>query len=209
VLTKTDIALLAAGHLGSTVHTINIDTGTTSTEKVFRHQFPISLEALLRRHRWTMATKFGALTEIDEDPTDGFAYAYTAPDDCLVIRKIGYDSTFYDIDEREDEKLRWRIVNSEASPNLLVVYTDIEDAEIEYTKLLNANGRFQNHFAEALAAQLAMDAASRIITNNFSKVKTVLLSELRGIINRGISDDLAMQPLPEQSESKFLAVRRN
>jgi len=204
-LFDADISNLALGMLGSTLTISNISSDTSAQAKVVRRNFKSSLETLLERYEWGFATKIERLILNSEAPNNGvYGFSYRCPSDCLVIRKIGVEQSLQQTEDFEDERIKFEEVYD---PNGTLIYTNLGDAFARYTRNVGQEISFPNHFGRALAAQLALDIAPSIITNNFAKVRNVLLIDAERKINDGIAADLNRKPRPEASPSRFVRVR--
>lgn len=204
MLLKTDIAILALGRLGSTLSVINLDVDTSTQAKAIRKHFETSLKTLLELYPWNFATKFAKLALVEDNPQPAWGYSYRLPDDCLVLRKIADSALFFDRMEYEDQKRKW-IQAYDVSGKL--IYSNIGNAYGEYTVDVPDDSAFPTHFGRGLSAQLALDIAPFIITNNFSKVKQVLVDDAKLALSQSMAIDISMQPLQEASDSPFLRAR--
>ncbi|QDP57311.1 MAG: hypothetical protein Unbinned1322contig1000_55 [Prokaryotic dsDNA virus sp.] len=205
MLFDADISNLALGMLGSTLTISNVSSDTSAQAKVIRRHFQSSLETLLEKYEWGFATKIAALSLVEEAPNDGvYAFSYRAPSDSLVVRRIGAESALQSVEDYEDERNEYEEFYDSSG---VLIYSNIGDAFIRYTKNVSSSIAFPNHFGRALAAQLALDIAPSIITNNFAKIRNVLLIDAERKINDGIAADLNRKPRPKTSESRFVRVR--
>lgn len=202
--TKTDVANLTLGMLGSTVtiQNINLDRGTVAD--ILRRNFELAFQEVLTKHPWRFATKRAALILVSEDPTPEWGYEYALPNDAMVVRRIAQDNYFRFEELYEDQKTLFDIVNTETGYNLV---TNVPNAYAEYTRKINTEGTYMNHFARAVAAQWAMDCAPAIITNNYVKVKDTFLKEARNVMSQQIAYDLSLAPDPTPAPSPFEACR--
>lgn len=204
MLYKSDIANLALGRLGVSLTISDIEVENSQQAKVIRRYFRMSLDTLLEKHPWGFATQFIPLILASESPTPLYAYSYQRPGDALVIVEIAEEGMFSQTVQYEDQKNRWQEVYALTGPKL---YTNVRMAHAKYTTRLPENMQFPNHFGRALAAQLSMDIAPQLITNNFGKVRDTLNANAMIDITHGIADDLGRQPLPEDSLSPFVRAR--
>jgi hypothetical protein len=204
MLYKTDIANLALGRLGVSLTVIDVETENSQQAKIIRRHFRMSLDALLEMHEWNFATKYLPLILQSEDPTPVFKYAYVVPSDALIIREIAREGFFTNRRQYEDEKEKWQQVYSSTGA---LIYSNTPDAHAKYTVRIPDNIAMPNHFGRALAAQLSMDIAPSLITNNFGKIRDTLNADARIDISRGIADDLGRQPQMEESLSPFIRAR--
>lgn len=195
---------MALGRLGETKRVIDVDADATLVAKILRDHFDTSLQTLLERHDWGFATKFSSLALFASDPMDTWAYAYTIPSDCLRIRQLAAEGEFMDTFLYPDELIQFKEVYDATGTK---IYANLEDAWAEYTYNVPSSYSFPNHFGRALAAQLAIDIAPQVVTNNFSKVKNIMEADAESAIELGISFDISKKPRPETSDSKFIRVR--
>jgi hypothetical protein len=204
MLYKTDIANLALGRLGVSLTIVDAETENSQQAKIVRRHFRMSLDSLLEMHDWNFATKYQALILQQEDPTPIYKFAYVLPSDALVVREIAREGFFSHRNQYEDEKERWQQVYSSSGQ---LIYSNTPDAHAKYTVRIPDTIAMPNHFGRALAAQLSMDIAPSLITNNFPKVRDSLNADARIDISMGIAEDLGRQPQMEDSLSPFIRAR--
>lgn len=208
MLYKNDIANLALGRLGVSLQVIDLENENSIQAKVIRRHLRMSLDTLLEDHDWGFASSHQALalvTDFDDiSESGGWKYKYSLPADCLILREISRDGIFSRTSQYEDEKERWQELYSSSGVR---IYTDVPDAYGRYTVRLNDDIAFPTHFGRGLAAQLSMDIAPSLITNNFAKVKEMLNKDAKNDINAAIANDMGRQPQMESSLSPFIRVR--
>jgi hypothetical protein len=208
VLYKNDIANLALGRLGVSLSIIDLETENTTQAKIIRRHFRMALDTLLEEHDWNFASSHQALalvTDYDDiSDSGGWQYMYSLPANCLVLRELSRDGIFARTNQYQDEKEPFEEVYSSAGPR---IYTDVPDAHGRFTVKLNDDIAFPTHFGRALAAQLSMDIAPSLITNNYGKVKETLNSSARSDIHLAIAHDMGRQPQRVDSASPFLRIR--
>jgi hypothetical protein len=206
MLYKNDIANLALGRLGVSLAVIDIATENSNQAKIIRRHFRMSLDTLLEKHPWNFANQYQALALQSEDLNAGpmRRYTYSLPADCLVLRQIAREGIFPQVNQYEDEKCRWQEIYTGSGPS---IQTDVPDAHGKYTVRIPDSIAMPNHFGRALAAQLSMDIAPSLITNNFGKVRDTLNDKAMMDITFGIADDLGRQPQLEDSLSPFIRAR--
>jgi hypothetical protein len=204
VLNKNEVANLALGRLGVSLSIVDLDTENSTQAKIIRRHYKISLETLLERHGWNFATKYAPLLLQANDPNLGFSYQYALPADCLILREIAADGIFPEVNLYEEQKEQWQEVYTGASPS---IYSNTKNAHAKYTVKIPETMAMPNHFGRALAAQLSIDIAPSLITNNFGKVRDTLNSAAINDIHLGIAQDLGRQPLQLDSLSPFHRAR--
>jgi len=205
MLSRLDIANLALGKLGVSLTITDYANDISNQAKVIRRHFKMALELLLEKHPWNFATKYGALTLVSEDAKQPYRYLYSVPADCLIIREIADEERFTDVERYEDYKIRWEQVYEAAGA--IRIRTNLVDAWAKYTVAVDETYSFPSHFGRALAAQLALEIAPSLITNNFPKIKATLASEVMSEVNEGIADDMGRQPRRLESYSPFVLAR--
>lgn len=205
MLTKNDVANLALGRLGVSLSVADIDTENSVQAKVIRRHLRMSLDTILERHPWTFANHTQALTLHEEDPSEAFKFAYDLPSDCLVLRRIAQEGIFHQTKEYEDMKDPWKQVYTGTSTQR--IWCNVYLAHGEYTVRISEDSAVPVHFGRAWAAQLSMDIAPSLITNNFAKVKQLLNSEARNEIFDQIANDLGRQTQAVDPASPFQRVR--
>lgn len=146
--TKTEIANLALSHLGVGKEISNLDTDSSSEGSVCRRFYDTCLEATLRDFPWPFATKIAALGLVEEDPNDEWGYSYRYPSDCLKLRRIlsGLRT------DTNDTRSPYKVSRDSAG---LLIFSDQEDAELEYTLLNLDPEQYPADFVLALSFRMA------------------------------------------------------
>jgi hypothetical protein len=152
---KTEIANIALSDLGTGKEISNLETEKSTEAGTMRRFYDLALDTTLRDFHWSFTTKFAALALIEEDPNSEWDYSYRYPTDCLKIRRILSGIR----NDSRDTRTPYKIGRDDQG---LVVYTDKEDAEIEYTVRETDPTRFPADFILALGHRLAAYAAPRI-----------------------------------------------
>lgn len=205
MLTKNDIVNLALGKLGQTLFVTNVDTETSNVAKVCKRYWPMSLSSVLSKHPWSIFTKQAPLSLVTTNPSAKWAYAYALPADAHVIRRLALDTLFSDRFEYLDQMFPFEAVNSASGYE---IHTNVPDAHAEYTCKIPDGSLYVDHFGRAVAAQLAMDIAPSLITNNYIKMKKELLADAKADISEQIADDITLAVSPRDAESPFIRARR-
>jgi len=145
---KTDICNIAISHLGISKEISNVTTEQSKEAQACRRFYDEARKAVLNDYPWPFATRFVNLGLVEEDPTTEWAYSYRYPVDCLYVRRIlsGFR------DDTEATKVVYKILQDDQG---LLIYTDQQDAEIEYTKDEESADLFPSDFVIALSYRLA------------------------------------------------------
>lgn len=111
---------------------------------------------VLQRFPWTFATKRVQLAMVDEKAPD-FKYVYQYPADALAVRLM-YNENFTGLPRNNE----YRILSSSTGRK---IYTNIENAWLEYTADIKDANIFDAQFVEALSWKLAAEMAYSLTGN--------------------------------------------
>lgn len=150
--TETEICNLALSHLGNTKRIANIDTEQSQEASLFRVLYDTTRDLVLNEYEWPFATKIAALALIEEDPNDEWDYSYRYPSDCIKLMRVlsGFRT------DTNSSRVPYK-VSHDASGK--IIYSDYEDAEIEYIRAITDTSYFSPDFIMALSFRLAAYAA--------------------------------------------------
>lgn len=152
-----DICNTALSHLGDEAEVISIvpPDGTAQSAHCGRF-YPIARDKLLEMHPWTFATVRVSLAVVAAGAPSEWAYAYALPTKCLKPHAV------YLPDALDDARGEDFIVESDADGSG-VLYTNVADAVLRYTRLVEDSTRFTPGFVVALARLLASYLAGPIV----------------------------------------------
>lgn len=168
---ETAIANMALAHLGNSDQIANLDENSNEARAclLFYEQ---CRDEVLGAFPWPFATIIDALALVEADPTDEWAFSYRYPSDALTVYRIpsGFDRAAFQSFTWPCSLTDWpygfpavptrfRIVSDDEGK---LIYTDQEDATIEYTKRETDPTRFPADFTNALALKLASDIAPMV-----------------------------------------------
>ncbi len=109
--------------------------------------YPEARDLVLSSFKWPFTTRRVALGLVEEDPNDDWAFSYRYPIDCVVVRRIAtsaglpdYVPTPFTLGQDDTGRL---------------LYTDVEDAIVEYSATADDPGEWPNCFADAVSGELA------------------------------------------------------
>src|SRR5690606_28194143 len=101
------------------------------------------------------ATRIVALGLVEEEPNSEWGYSYRYPSDCLMVRRF---ITGIQPDTQET-KIPYRVIGDDDG---LLILTNEDEAEIEYTIRATDTLRYPPDFEMALSFRLASYIAPRI-----------------------------------------------
>jgi hypothetical protein len=146
---------MAISHLRIGKEIGNVDTERSEEANAIRRFFDVAREKVLRDFRWPFATKFVALGLVEEDPTTEWQYSYRYPSDCLLIRRVISGTR----NDSRNSRIPYIVTQDDAG---WLIYTDRQDAEIEYTKNETITSMWPADFVTAFSYYLASLAAPRL-----------------------------------------------
>lgn len=146
---------MALSNLGLGKEIGNADTENSAEARAFRRFFETARDATLRDFDWPFATKFVDLGLIETGPTDEWGYSYQYPSDCLKFRRIPSGTRI----DTTNTAVKFRIARGDSGQ---IILTDQQDAEGEYTVLVEAIEEWAPDFVLALSWRLAIYMAPRI-----------------------------------------------
>lgn len=152
---KVELCNQALGHLGVGDGISNLETERSQNARACRLFFDQVVDEMLRKFAWPFATKLAALQLLATDPNDEWGFSYRYPNDCLYLRRILSGTRVDTSDTRVPFKVAQDAVGK-------VVYTDMEDAQVEYTVRITDVNRFSPDFAVAFTYLLASKIAPRL-----------------------------------------------
>jgi len=145
------ICNIALGHLGINRLITDLESERTSkaqAQACITH-YDLALEVTLMAHRWPFTQRIETLATISGYDGTVWAYAYRAPSDMLTAHSINrLDS------DPQGERFQ---VGGDASG--AIIYTNAEEAILDYTARVTQPGLYPADFVEALAYQLAIRVA--------------------------------------------------
>lgn len=164
----TEIANLALAHLGVGKAISTLDTEQSEEARVCRLFYDIARDATLKDFPWPFATAFAAVGLVEEDPTDEWAFSYRVPSDCLHVRRILSGTR----NETRQTRVPYKLGVDSAGG---LLYTDAEDAEIEYTVRQDDPGRYPADFVLAFSERLSAYVAPRLTAGDPFKLSEKVL----------------------------------
>lgn len=152
---KTEICNLALSHLGIGSELSNLDSDSGQEATSCRRFYETTRDEVLRDFSWSFTTKFATLALVEEDPTTEWAYSYRVPSDCLMLRRILSGIR----NDNRQSRVPFKVAQDASG---LLVYTDMEDAVIEYTVRVEDTSLYPPDFTVALSYKLAFYVAPRL-----------------------------------------------
>lgn len=196
---KLGIWNMALSHLGQGKEVQDEDENSAAAGACRRFYDQVVDEAL-GDFRWSFNRKFATLALIEADPTDEWAYAYRVPSDCLTVRRI-----LSGIRNDTNATAIPFIIGQDDSGRLL--YTDMENAQVEYGVRLDGTSRFPADFARALSFLLAVYIAPRVTAGDPFGLRKDAMSLYENAIGKAMSHDANQGRADQAPDSEFISVR--
>lgn len=153
--TQISIWNQALSHLGHGKE-VAITTENSAEANACRRFYATVRDTVLSEFPWPFTTKIADLALVEEDPTDEWAYSYTYPVDCLMDRRILSGSR----NDSRQTRVPYRVVASATGTAL--IYTDMEDAQLEYTMKADEPTYYPADLRLAMSMLLASMIAPRV-----------------------------------------------
>lgn len=145
----------ALGHIGVKEQIADIGD-PSSVAAACALSYPRVLGEMLERHRWAFAEKRATLSVIDDDELiSGWIYMYALPSDLIAPRLLWSGQLQAAISDRKNYKEHYDSTGT-------VLLSNLADAELEYTALVEQQVRFGQQFVQALTLHLASRLARRL-----------------------------------------------
>lgn len=152
---KVGIVNEALSHLGISKEIANLDTEASQEAATARRFYDVALKGTLRAFNWPFATRFATLALVESDPTEEWNYSYRYPTDCLKVRRILSGTR----NDTRQSRVPY-IIASDSQGKL--IFTDEENAQIEYTLLAEDPQFYPDDFELAFSYYLAHLMAARV-----------------------------------------------
>lgn len=198
--TKVSICNLALSHIGIAKEIQDFDADKSQEAAACRRFYDICLEETLRDLYWPFATKFAALAVVEEDPTSEWAFSYRYPSDCLYIRRFLSGSR----NDSRQTRVPYKLGQDDEGT---LIYTDVEDAEIEYVKNETDTSKYPIDFAMALSYKLAGLIAPRITAGDPFKLKDMATKMYIFHIQKAAANAMNEEQAEEDVEAEHIRAR--
>lgn len=194
------ICNMALSHLGVAKEIANLETENSQEAAACRRFFAQARDNTLRDYPWPFATKIEALALVEEEPNDEWGYSYRVPSDFVRLRRILSGER----NDTRQTRVSYRIVRDTAG---LLIYTDQENAEIEYTIRETDPTRYPSDFVMALSLRLAAYIAPRLTGGDPFKLGERALQLHEYEIRKAQSSATIEEQADDNPDSEFIRER--
>ena len=192
---KVGICNLALSHLAHSEEIADFDNDESATAQAARTYYePIRL-AMLRDFPWNFAKKIKALAVQETDPNKLWAFSYRLPGDCVAVRRVVSGERV----DTEETRIPFEVGEDDAGG---LLFTDEEEAEIEYTFDQKKTERFSADFIVAFSHRLAWLMAPRVTGGDPNKLGPMNFQayNLANLRAQGMSANEGQQDPPPDAE---------
>lgn len=182
---EVKIANLALFRIGASQTIISFDEGSQEADAAALI-YDEMRDEVLRRYPWDFARRSVTLALVEENPNVEWQYSYRYPNDCLFARYISSAS----VDNRTDPVPYQLAGDSQGR----LIWTDQEQAVLQYTARIEDPVLFDPMFASALSWRMAMEFA-RVIARNPMAIRDATI-----MYNQAIDEAEAMEANESQKE---------
>lgn len=196
---NTSIANLALSHLGVGKAIASLSENSVAAIACNRF-YDTALEATLRDHNWPFATKFEALALVSEEPNDEWHFSYRYPTDCLKVRRLlsGHRR------DTRDTAVPYKIGQDDSG---LLIFTDQDNAELEYTARAENTQFFPPDFVMAFSYRLAYYIAPQVTGGDPFKLQERVTKLYQWEIGQAKDSSLNEQMSDVEPDSEFIRIR--
>jgi hypothetical protein len=197
---KTEIVNIALSHLGVGSEIYNLDTDQSTEANAMRRFYESAKDEVLRDLNWPFSTVFASLALVEEDPTEEWSYSYRYPSDALKIRRVLSGLR----NDTRQSRVPYKLGQDSSG---LLLYCDIENAEIEYTKREDDTSLYPVDFTLALSYKLAFYTAPRLTKGDPFGLANRAMQMYNVTIAKAANNALNEEQVEENPDSEFIRSR--
>lgn len=199
---NTEIANMALSHIGVGKEISDLDNEKSEEANAIRAFYNTALEFIQSDFPWPFLTKSALLALVSQDPTDEWAYAYRYPSDAFKIRRIFSPLR----NDNRQSRVPYKIYQDGTGK---LIYTDCEDARIEYSFKLTEEEKFPADFSLAFSYLLASYVAPRLTKGDPFKMRTSALELYRAHLQLAEQRSINEEQPEEVPQSEFVRARES
>lgn len=195
-----EICNLAISHLGTGKEIATFEENSPEANACRRY-YETALQQTLRGYSWPFANKASAIDLVQTSPTEEWAYSYGYPVDCLqAVRLLSGNRN-----ETRQERIDYKITTSASG---LLIYTDKENAILEYIVNITDPNLFPSDFKMAFSFRLAMYIASRLTKGDPYNLTQKLMQMYMYEISQAQASAYNEEQPAELPQSEFVRARQ-
>lgn len=164
---RPEIANISLSHLGIGNEITSIETDRSNEAAAVRRFYQLALETTFRDGKWPFANVIEDLGLIEEDPNEEWAYSYRHPSNCAKIIKIL--SGFRNDTHQSRVPLK---ISKDTSGRIIL--TDKEDAQIEFTQIVDDPQFYTADFILAFSLKLSYMIIPRLSIGDPNGLRSII-----------------------------------
>lgn len=197
---STEICNLALSHLGIGKQIANVETERSAEALACRRYYATARDVSLRDFPWPFATTIRALGLVEEDPNSEWGFSYRYPTDCVKLRRILSGVR----NDTSQSRTPYKLARDSAG---ILIYSDMEDAEVEYTIRETIVGRYPPDFIMALSFRIAAYIAPSVTGGDPFKLGERALSLYTYELSKAEASGLNEEQPDQNPDSEFIRAR--
>lgn len=195
----TEICNMALSHLGVGKEIASLTEASQEAAACNRF-YEQTLDEMLRVFNWGFATKIIAAELVEQDPNEEWTFAYRYPTDCLNVRRVLSGSR----NDHRQSRVPYKISSSDEGG---LIFTDLEEAEIEYTFRQTNPQYYTPGFTMAFSYLLAARIAPRVTGGDPFKLQQAALQMYDMTLSQEKARTANEEQPDEVQESEFIRAR--
>ena len=199
---KTTVSNMALSHIGVGHEISDLDTERSEEANAIKTFYLTAVEFMQSDFVWPFLTRTANLGLVEEDPTTEWDYSYRYPADCIKIHRI-YSPLRNDY---RQSRIPYLIYSDDTGK---LVYTDCEDAVIDYAKPVLAEDKWPADFVLAFSYLLGSYIAPRLTKGDPFKMREIVLalySQYRQLAEQRAVNEEQAEEVPA---SEFVRARES
>jgi hypothetical protein len=178
----------------------NLDTDESTEANVCRRFYDMARQELLRAHSWPWATVEATLGLVEEEPTEEWDFSYQVPSGSLKLIRILSGLR----NDSRQSRVPYKVVKAASGS---YIYTDQEDAILEYIFDEQDVDKFPPDFAIALARRIASLIAPSLTGGDPFKLSERNYQAYQMQLQEAVANSRNDIQIEEPPESEFIRGR--
>ena len=197
---KTEILNMALGHLAISTTVGDIETEKSEAARVGRRFYDLALKEVTEACPWPFLSVITALALVASEPNTEWAFSYRYPVDCAGVVRILSGI------RNDNRQTRAPYKMSHDSEGRLI-FSDIENAEIEYTANAAMPQIYPSGFTMAFSFYLAGLIAPSLTGGDPAKLRESAFKAFEYTVAKAKAKGFNEQQDEEEVESEFVRGR--
>ena len=196
----TEIANFALSHLGISKSIAELTSEKSAEANAIRRIYKNTLDEVLSDFAWPFASKTITIGLVESNPNTEWAFSYRYPADSVCIRRIlsGIRS------DTQESRVPYKIAQDDKA---LLIYTDKEDAEAEYTVRETRVNLYPPDFCSAFSLLIASYIAPQITGGDPFKLGDRALKLYQAAINGAQASALNEEQSDQLPDAESIRAR--